>query len=160
MLGYLGGEQDERSAEIATGDLGSIDADGFVSVRGRLKNLLITSLGRNIAPEWVERELQLEPEIGAALVVGEARPYLTALISPMAAGIDPARLEAAVVRANRRLPDYARVRSWALAAEPFTLANGSLTANGRLRRAHILTNHEQALAQLYRNPTADLETVA
>ncbi len=160
MLGYLGGEQDERSAEIATGDLGSIDADGFVSVRGRLKNLLITSLGRNIAPEWVERELQLEPEIGAALVVGEARPYLTALISPMAAGIDPVRLEAAVVRANRRLPDYARVRSWALAAEPFTLANGSLTANGRLRRAHILTNHEQALAQLYRNPTADLETVA
>ena len=160
MLGYLGDEQGHRSDEFATGDLGSIDADGFVSVQGRLKNLLITSLGRNIAPEWVERELQLEPEIAAALVVGEARPWLTALISPTAAGNSAARIDAAVARANRRLPDYAQVRSWALAGEPFTFANGSLTANGRLRRAHVLRQHEPAIEQLYRDTTADQATVA
>jgi long-subunit acyl-CoA synthetase (AMP-forming) len=120
MLGYLGDNQCHGSDEFATGDLGSIDADGFVHVQGRRKNLLITSLGRNIAPEWVERELQHEPEIAAALVVGEARPWLTALISPMGAGISHARIDAAVARANHRLPDYAQVRSWALAAEGFT----------------------------------------
>jgi long-subunit acyl-CoA synthetase (AMP-forming) len=129
-------------------------------VQGRLKNLLITSLGRNIAPEWVERELQLEPEIAAALVVGEARPWLTALISPTAAGNSAARIDAAVARANRRLPDYAKVRSWALAGEPFTFANGSLTANGRLRRAHVLRQHQPAIEQLYRDTTAAQETVA
>jgi long-subunit acyl-CoA synthetase (AMP-forming) len=160
MLGYLGDEQGHVGDEWATGDLGSIDADGFVYVQGRRKNLLITSLGRNIAPEWVERELQHEPEIAAALVVGEARPWLTALISPTAAGNSAARIDAAVARANRRLPDYAKVRSWALAGEPFTFANGSLTANGRLRRAHVLRQHQPAIEQLYRDTTAAQETVA
>ena len=158
MLGYLGDGEGEGSDEIATGDLGSIDAEGFVRVHGRLKNLLITSLGRNIAPEWVERELQHEPEIAAALVLGEARPWLAALISPLGAAHSPSRIDAAVARANRRLPDYAQVRSWALATEPFTFANGSLTANGRLRRAHILAAHEGAIRQLY--PATDHHQVS
>lgn len=160
MLGYLGEQPVRDGAEIATGDLGSVDADGFVHVHGRLKNLLITSLGRNISPEWVERELQLEPEVAAALVVGEARPYLTALISPTGPAINRSRIDAAVARANRRLPDYARIRSWTLAAEPFSFANGSLTANGRLRRAHIFREHEQVICQLYRETTTDKESFA
>ncbi len=164
MLGYLGDPgrpgRDQAADEIATGDLGSIDADGFVQVRGRLKNLVITSLGRNIAPEWVERELQLEPEIATAVVVGEARPWLAALISPTVAGDTPARIEAAVDRANRRLPDYARVRAWALPAEPFTFANGSLTANGRPRRAQILREQEPLIRQLYRDTTTLEESCA
>jgi long-subunit acyl-CoA synthetase (AMP-forming) len=160
MLGYLGDEPALRGDEIATGDLGSIDTDGFVHVHGRLKNLLITSLGRNVAPEWVERELQHEPEIAAALAVGEARPWLTALICPTPAGNSEARIDAAVARANRRLPDYAQVRSWALATEPFTFANGSLTANGRLRRAHILGVNEGVIRQLYQHRTTHQESLA
>lgn len=160
MLGYLGEPPRDPADEIATGDLGSIDADGFVEVRGRLKSLLITSLGRNIAPEWVERELQLEPEIASAIVVGEARPWLAALITPTAAGSTPGRIEAAVARANRRLPDYAQVRSWSLPAGPFTFANGSLTANGRLRRAHILRENERLIRQMYRDTTTLEESCA
>lgn len=153
MLGYLGEAPLEPGDEVATGDLGSIDADGFVQVRGRLKNLLITSLGRNIAPEWVERELQQEPEIARAIVVGDAQPYLAALISPTTAGNTPGRIEAAVARANRRLPDYAQVRSWSHPAKAFTFANGALTANGRPRRAHILRKNEPLIRQLYRDTT-------
>ncbi len=164
MLGYLGDPQrpgnDPAGDEIATGDLGSMDADGFLHVQGRLKNLLITSLGRNIAPEWVERELQLEPEIATAVVVGEARPWLAALISPSAAGVSAARIAAAVARANHRLPDYAQVRAWAPAAEPFTYANGSLTANGRPRRANILREHEPVIRALYRDTTTREESCA
>ena len=63
-----------------------------------------------------------------------------------------ALIDAAVARANSRLPDYARVRRWALAAEPFTFTNGSLTANGRLRRGQILREHAQTLDWLYREP--------
>jgi acyl-CoA synthetase (AMP-forming)/AMP-acid ligase II len=160
MLGYLGDAPRNSADEIATGDLGSIDADGFVQVRGRVKNLLITSLGRNIAPEWVERELQLEPEIASAIVVGEAQPHLAALISPTAAGTTPGQLAAAVARANGRLPDYAQVRAWAPPARPFTFANGSLTANGRLRRAQILRDNEPVVRQLYRDVTTLEESCA
>lgn len=160
MLGYLGDAPRDPAGEIATGDLGSIDADGFLQVRGRLKNLLITSLARNIAPEWVERELQLEPEIASAIVVGEARPWLAALITPTAAGSTPERIEAAVARANRRLPDYAQVRAWLPPARPLTFANGSLTANGRLRRDHILRENERLIRQMYQDATTLEESCA
>ncbi len=152
MLGYLGEAAAPPPAEIRTGDLGAMDADGFVTVRGRQSTLLITSFGRNIAPEWIESELQREPEIAAALVLGEARPWLAALLCPASADTAPAALQAAVARVNARLPDYARLGGFALAAEPFTFANGSLTANGRLRRRHILRQHEQLLEGLYREP--------
>jgi long-subunit acyl-CoA synthetase (AMP-forming) len=154
MSGYLGDSlaTDASTAEIATGDLGEIDADGFVYVRGRLKNLIITSLGRNISPEWVERELQAEPAIGMAVVFGEAKPYLSALISP-AGGATRAQIDAAVARANTRLPDYAQLRTWAVVTTPFSFANGLLTANGRPQRALIHQQHASTLASLYPNNT-------
>lgn len=150
MSGYLGdaGQPGAVAGEIATGDLGEIDADGFVYVRGRLKNLIITSLGRNISPEWVERELQMEPAIGMAAAFGEAKPYLSALISPAGAA-SRTEIAAAVARANSRLPDYAQLRQWAVVSTPFTFANGLLTANGRPRRARILKVHTGTLESLY-----------
>ena len=72
--------------------------------------------------------------------------------STSSSGTGPSLIDAAVARANSRLPDYARVRRWALAAEPFTFTNGSLTANGRLRRGQILREHAQTLDWLYREP--------
>ena len=70
------------------------------------------------------------------------------------------RIAAAVARANRRLPDYAQVRAWAPAAEPFTFANGSLTANGRLRRADILRENERLIRQMYQDTTTLEESCA
>ena len=157
MSGYLGdaAPASVTASEIATGDLGEIDADGFVYVRGRLKNLIITSLGRNISPEWVECELQMEPAISMAVVCGEARPYLGALIIPAHAATST-EISAAVARANSRLPDYAQVRKWAVLATPFTFANGMLTANGRPRRTRILKLHAGTLQSLY-SKTSDTE---
>lgn len=160
MLGYLGDPPRDPAGEIATGDLGAIDSEGFLHVLGRRKNLLITSLGRNITPEWVERELQLEPEIALAMVVGDARPWLGALVVPTAAGEAPGRLAAAIARANRRLPDYARVRSFARPDPPFTHASGALTANGRLRRDHILRQHAALVDTLFTDAAITGETCA
>ena len=74
-LGYLGEPARAGAAPIATGDLGYLDEDGFLYLTGRKKHIFITAFGRNVAPEWVERELLGEPEILQAAVFGESRPH-------------------------------------------------------------------------------------
>jgi long-subunit acyl-CoA synthetase (AMP-forming) len=155
MSGYLGAAP-VAAEEIATGDLGEIDADGFVRVNGRSKNLIISSMGRNIAPEWPEMELKSEPVIAHAMVYGEARPFLTALLSPASAQVTPEMLAAAVQRANSRLPDYARVRAWALLPETPSMDNGMLTANARLRRAALIERCRGQLEALYIEESFDV----
>lgn len=151
MRGYLGHDSVEFT-EIATGDLGSIDADGYVYVRGRLKNMFITSMGRNVCPEWVETELTCDPCIGQAVVCGEARPWPIALVHPAAAQVTDRQIERAIAKANERLPAYAQVRGWALLPEPLSFANGLLTANGRPRRDALRARHASLIDALY--PTA------
>jgi long-subunit acyl-CoA synthetase (AMP-forming) len=147
FLGYLGdGASAPSGGPLATGDLGAVGADGFVSITGRRKNIYITSFGRNVSPEWPEAELAAEPVIAQAAVFGEAEPQARAVLVPAAAGVDDAALAAAVRRANRRLPDYARIARWVRAAGPFTPANGLATANGRPRREAIHALHAAALA--------------
>jgi long-subunit acyl-CoA synthetase (AMP-forming) len=117
----------------ATGDLGGLDADGFLHIHGRRRHVLITSFGRNLCPEWPEAELLAGRAIVQAAVFGEARPALCALVVP-APGAPDAAVQAQVRLANARLPDYARIRSWLRADAPFTAQNGLATANGRPRR--------------------------
>jgi long-chain acyl-CoA synthetase len=150
FLGYLGITADQAAGkdmeftEFASGDLGQRDGDGFLQLSGRRSNLIITAYGRNIAPEWVEAALLAQPEIAQAIVTGEARPWLAALLVPQR-GAD---LAAAVARANATLPDYARIGDW-LTCAPFTPGNGLATGNGRPVRAAILRQHADALASLY-----------
>lgn len=146
MSGYTGGGP--AGEEIATGDLGAFDDDGFLYVHGRRKNMFITAFGRNVCPEWIEAELLSSPAVAQAFAAGEARPWIAAVITP-APGASAADISAAVHTANARLPDYAKVQRWLLADEPFSFDNGLLTANGRLRRAAIGEHYQQAIHQLY-----------
>ncbi|TAJ57471.1 AMP-binding protein [Brevundimonas sp.] len=130
FLGYVGAEAAPRV--LHTGDTGAFDAAGRLSISGRKANTLITAFGRNVAPEWVESELLAEPRILQAMVMGEAEATLSALIVAMP-GADRVEVEAAVARANGRLPDYARIGDWRL-VPPFDPAAGQITANGRPRR--------------------------
>jgi long-chain acyl-CoA synthetase len=154
MLGYLGGEALPAGADFATGDLGELDADGYLYVRGRLSNIFITSFGRNVAPEWVEREIAQQTGIGQVMVYGEARPYAVALISASQGAADAAAIDRAIGACNARLPGYAQVRRWLRAPEPFSFANGLLTSNGRLRRAAIVERHGGLIDSLYRDEVA------
>jgi long-chain acyl-CoA synthetase len=120
-----------------TGDLGRLDADGFLYVEGRRKNVLITSFGRNVSPEWPEAELVAQPAIAQAAVFGEARAHLCAVLVAASAALSDAALERQVDAANARLPDYAQVRGWVRADASFTSQNGLATANGRPRREAI-----------------------
>lgn len=122
---------------LQTGDLGRIDADGYLYVEGRRKNVLITSFGRNVSPEWPEAELLAGPAIAQAAVFGEARPQLGAVLVSASPAAPDAVLEREVQAANARLPDYAQVRRWLRAEARFTPQNGLATANGRPRREAI-----------------------
>jgi len=148
MSGYLG-DGAGQPAQIETGDLGEIDADGYVFIRGRLKNLFITSMGRNVSPEWVEAELTREPVIAQAVVCGEGRPWPCALICPSSTAVMSNDIERAIASANERLPDYAQVRRWAALPQPLSYAGGTLTANGRPRRDVIAATYDTLLDQLY-----------
>lgn len=134
MLGYVG---DPRPVPRPwpTGDLGSFDARGRLHVVGRKRNVFITAMGRNVSPEWVEAELTGEGPIRQAAVFGEGLPRPVAVL--FAPGADRPTIEAAVARANRRLPDYAQIHGWQATCEPFTSTNAMATTNGRLRRDRI-----------------------
>jgi long-chain acyl-CoA synthetase len=144
--GYVGGEH--VAQRFATGDLGSLDADGFLHVNGRRKNLFITSFGRNVSPEWVESELCDEAAILQAAVFGESRPWNVAVIVPTPTA-SKMQLDAAIDAANRRLPDYARIGDYVIAEQPFAPTNGQLTTNGRNRRATIWNRYCTRLDALY-----------
>jgi len=144
--GYVGCTQAPRS--VATGDLGYFDADGFLHVSGRRKNMFITSFGRNVSPEWVEAELCEERSIAQAAVFGEARPWNVAVVVP-APGATRDEVRLGIEIANRRLPDYARVGDWIVAARPFTPDNGELTVNGKNRRTAIWARYRTELDALY-----------
>lgn len=154
MLGYLGAPSNDK--EIATGDLGYFDDEGYLHISGRVKNILITSLGRNISPEWIERELLACPEIAQAVVMGEGRAFLSALLQPSHAGVTSAAITAAVTRVNRRLPDYARIGAWRQPDTPFSMANGLLTSNGRPRRALISERYSALIADIYVEPIKEV----
>jgi long-subunit acyl-CoA synthetase (AMP-forming) len=150
LLGYLGEAQRRPGEEWATGDLGEIDADGYVYVRGRIRNVFITSLGRNVAPEWVEREIAQHPGVRHVMVHGEARPYAVAIVSAPHESADDSTIDRAIAAANAALPEYAQVRRWLRAPEPFSFDNGLLTSNGRLRRPEIVQRHGDLLDAMYR----------
>jgi long-subunit acyl-CoA synthetase (AMP-forming) len=152
MQGYLGVPGSRGLDEIATGDTGSVDRDGYVYVRGRVRNIFISSFGRNVSPEWIERELTCESAIQHAVVVGEAQPFPVALVVPRRADTDLALVRQAVERANTRLPDYAQVRQWAPILEAPSAASGLLTANGRLRRDRIRERYAELIDRLLADP--------
>jgi long-subunit acyl-CoA synthetase (AMP-forming) len=162
-LGYLGDEAAptaQADGMLPTGDIGRLDEDGYLHLLGRKKNMFVTAFGRNVAPDWVESELTATTAIAQAYVHGEARPWNAAIIVPrpalLAQGeVDPRRLVAAAVEeVNRRLPDYARIRNWFFADQPFRPTNDLLTWNGRLRRAEIAALYRDRLDRLYSKDNA------
>ena len=138
MDGYVGGAEVERVWR--TGDLGAIDADGYLTVHGRKDNLLVTALGRNVSPEWIETLLLSDPRIGLCMVFGHGEPHLTALLAPSAAGgewFSKARRDEVlelIARCCADAPAYAVPRDCVVLPPQEIVRLGLLTSNGRFRR--------------------------
>jgi len=148
--GYLGQESPALTEDgyYPSGDIGYLDEDGFLHISGRKKHIFITAFGRNVSPEWVERELTVRPGIAQAVVFGEARAFNVAVLVA-GAGANEELVEQCVAAANVHLPDYARVHRWMLADAPFTVENGLFTGTGRPRRAAIWQQYGERIEALY-----------
>lgn len=95
---------------LRTGDLGALDADGYLYVRGRKHRRILTSFGRNVSPDWIEAEILGDPRVRRVRVHGEGLPALEAEIA--CAARDEETVRAHVARVNAALPDYARIARW------------------------------------------------
>jgi len=146
-LGYLGEPPRAADAPVHTGDLGSLE-DGFLRIEGRRKNLLVSSFGRNITPEWPETALLASGLFRHCVVLGDARPHCVALLEPLQPTA-PDLIAATVAAANRELPDYAQIVRWHCLEQPLGALPGLLTSNGRPRRAAIAAHFQAQIDQLY-----------
>lgn len=143
-LGYLGDQPDDQEW-LDTGDLGDLDAQGYLSVNGRAKNLLITSFGRNISPEWLESELIQALGARQSVVFGDGDPHPSALLV-VQNGWSPDQLRSALAALNAGLPDYARLATVYVRRQFLTQAQGHVTGNGRPVRHQVLADLPALLA--------------
>ncbi len=143
---------------LATGDVGHIDNGGRIVITDRKKDLIINDKGDNVAPQRVEGMLTLQSGIAQAMVAGDRRPHLVALIVPEAELIERHRgdeaglhraLSAAVDRVNAELSVIERVRRFAIADGPFTVDNEQLTPSMKIRRHVIRAAYGDRLEALY-----------
>jgi long-chain acyl-CoA synthetase len=130
-----------------TGDQGEVNVRGNWRISGRIKNLIILNSGHNIAPEPIEEKIaQLLPAGQQVVMVGNGRGYLCALAT---GAVAPAAIQAVLDRVNPELPHYRQIRSFTVIAEAFTVENGLLTANGKLRRSAINARYDSEIKAMY-----------
>ena len=160
MKGYW--KDDEATAQtiqngwLHTGDLGEVDDDGYITITGRKKDIIVNSGGDNIAPSRVEGVLTIEPEIEQVMVDGDKKPWLAAVVVPAPDLMQSSSSEAvqaavaeAINRANQRLSKLEQVRRFLIADEPFTTDNGQMTATLKTRRHVIRAVYGEKLDALY-----------
>ncbi|GIL31495.1 AMP-dependent synthetase/ligase [Actinocatenispora comari] len=143
---------------LATGDLGALDADGYLTITGRAKEILVTTGGKNVAPGPLEDAVRADPLVSQCLVVGDGRPYVAALVTLDAeaaqrfrdrGGDVEAAVRRAVERANETVSRAESIRRFRLLDDDFTEQNGLLTPSLKLRRDRILAAYPQQLDELY-----------
>ncbi len=160
-----------REGWLHTGDVGSIDEDGFIQITDRKKDIIVNSGGDNISPQRVEGFLTLEPEIAQAMVYGDKRPHLVAVLVPdeeftrqrsETNGVtdkfedlakNPEFVDAlaeSVDRVNGGLSTIERVRRFIVATEAFSIENETMTPSLKVRRFKVIEKYGTALEALYR----------
>jgi long-chain acyl-CoA synthetase len=136
-----------RDGWFHTGDQGEVDAAGNWRIIGRIKNLIILGSGHNIAPEPIEDEmLRNLPGALQVVLVGNGRSYLSAVVT---GDVTRERVQAALDAVNPGLPHYKQVRAFYIYSEPFSIENGLLTANGKLKRDLIAGRLKEEIEEMY-----------
>lgn len=175
--GYLGMPEDTAQTLadgwLQSGDLGHFDADGYLYVSGRKKDLLITSGGKNISPANLEAELMDLPLVEHGIVCGDGRHFLSALLTlkPDALetflqahgvqGLDMAvacrhplvlaELQKGIDDINRHQARVAWIRKFTVLPEPLSIDTGALTATMKIKRKVVLERHREAVEAMYRD---------
>ena len=156
---------------LHTGDIGHIDAEGFVFITGRKKELIVSSTGKKVHPSRVESLFKMEPLISQVVLIGDRLPYVTALFTLNGAATEvlkgmeewkgrpaaeiaqappvQAEIRKAVARVNRHLAPFEQVRKYRILGRDFSIEKGELTATMKVRRAQVLENFKQSIDELY-----------
>lgn len=137
-----------RDGWFHTGDQGELDATGTWRIVGRIKNLIVLGSGHKIAPETIEEEIaRYLPAAQQVVILGNGRGYLSALVT---GNIEREQAQAALDAVNSRLPHYKQIRAFHIRQEPFSIDNGLLTANGKLKRDLISARMQNEIDEMYR----------
>jgi long-chain acyl-CoA synthetase len=137
-----------RKGWFHTGDQGELDSTGTWRIVGRLKNLIVLGSGHKIAPETIEDEIA--SHLAAAqqvVIVGNGRGYLSAIVT---GNVESQQVQRALDSVNAHLPHYKQVRAFRIRTEPFSIENGMLTANGKLKRDVISARIKDEIEDIYR----------
>ncbi|HEY6769533.1 MAG TPA: AMP-binding protein [Candidatus Sulfotelmatobacter sp.] len=137
-----------RDGWFHTGDQGEMDSSGNWRITGRIKNLIILGSGHKISPESVEEEIARNlPGAQHVMVVGNGRGFLSVIVT---GGLSRQQVQAALDAVNANLPHYKQVRAFHVSLEPFSIENGMLTVNGKLKRDLIASQLRTEIDDLYR----------
>jgi long-chain acyl-CoA synthetase len=160
FAGYL--KDDDATRAVLTddgwlrsGDVGQIDAEGFVTITDRKKDIVVTAGGKNLAPQNIENSLKASRYVSQALVVGDRRPYVSALITldeaevAKANGDVEALIQQAVEDVNRNLSRYEQIKRFAIVSREFSSEEGEVTPTLKLKRRVIEQRFADEIEQLY-----------
>jgi long-chain acyl-CoA synthetase len=160
-----------RDGWLHTGDIGSIDSDGYVFITGRKKEMIVSSTGKKIYPSHVEGLFKFEPLISQVILIGDRMPYLMALFTINTANAElldgmkeyqghslaeiadappvHAELRKIVRKVNKQLAPFEQVRKFRVLARDFSIEEGELTATMKVRRMRVLENFREHIEELY-----------
>jgi long-chain acyl-CoA synthetase len=160
-----------RDGWLHTGDIASIDEEGYVSITGRKKELIVLSTGKKVYPSHLEVLLKMEPLFNFALLIGDRLPYLTALLTLNPAALDtvkgiepyrgrpmaeivespPLKAEAqkAIRRVNAQVAPWEQIRRYKILDRDFSIDAGELTPTMKIRRARALENFRHYVTEMY-----------
>jgi long-chain acyl-CoA synthetase len=181
FAGYLNDPESTAAAFtddgwLRTGDLASLDGEGFVRITGRSKEILVTASGKNVSPAPLEDVIAQEPLVGQALVIGDGQPYVAALVTLDKDAVtswarrhgkaedmatlarDPevrAHVQAAVDKANKTVSRAESVRRFEILPEHWSAESGELTPSLKLKRAHVFRQHSDVIEKLYASKRED-----
>jgi long-chain acyl-CoA synthetase len=141
---------------LHSGDVGYLDPDGYLVITDRKKDLIITAQGKNVAPQELENRLKYHPLISQAVVIGDRRPYLAALITldpEVAAKLEAAKIEEAVAAAveavNAEFSRAEQIKRWKILPRDFLQEEEEITPTLKVRRRTITEKYADAIAELY-----------
>jgi long-chain acyl-CoA synthetase len=136
-----------RDGWFHTGDQGEMNAAGNWRIAGRIKNLIVLGSGHKVSPEPIESAIAKNlPEAQQVVVVGNGRGYLTAIVT---GEVPSERVQSALDTVNSEMPHYKQVRAFTVSDEAFSIENGMLTVNGKLKRDVISARLRNAIEEMY-----------
>lgn len=147
-LGYYGLQTDAiQNGVLRTGDLGVIHDNGHITLIGRKKEMIVTAYGKNISIPKIEELLKSIPGVSEAVLIGENRPYCTALLWLEGEAVN---LDAAIERMNATLSHPEQIRKYAVIPEPLSIQKGELTPNLKVKRANVEAHFSKEIEGMYK----------